>query len=77
MEKVIDNRLNSRYVEGLEYAESRLSGMSIDVLRRACRADKLTFAVALPPEDENIKWRYLVDVQTFEKCLKGELNLFK
>lgn len=71
MEKV------TRYVEGLEYVEGRISGMSIDVLRRACRAEKLTFAVALPPEDENKKWRYLVDVQVFEKCLNGEMSLFK
>ncbi len=77
MHKAIDGCLAPKYVEGLEYAEDRLTGMSLDVLRRACRAGKLNFAVALPPEDDNIKWRYLVDVQAFEKCLSGERDLFK
>lgn len=74
---VIDNDLPSRYVEGLEFTKDKLPGMSIDVLRRACRAGMLTFAVGLPPEGENIKRRYLVDVNAFEKCLRGEMNLFK
>ena len=51
--------------------------ISIDVLRRACRAGKLNFAVALPPENDNIKWRYLLDVQAFEQCLSGDRDLFK
>lgn len=76
MHKAIDVCLAPKYVEDLDYAKDRL-GMSIDVLRRACRAGKLNFAVALPPENDNIKWRYLLDIQAFEQCLSGERDLFK
>lgn len=73
---VDDNEINEKYVENLDYVQER-TGISKELLQKACRADKLTFAVGLPPEGENIKWRYLVDVLAFEKCLKGEMNLFK
>lgn len=75
--KVVDDKeIKGKYVENLDYAQER-TGISTELLQRACRAGKLTFAVGLPPEGENIKWRYLVDVLAFEKCLKGEMNLFR
>ena len=78
MHEIIEESLEEVRVVDIDYASSRLPGISLDCLKRACKEDRLTFAIGLPPRGEEFQtWRYLVDKRAFDECLEGKRDLFK
>lgn len=78
MHEIIEESLEDVRVVDIDYASARLPGISLDCLKRACKEDRLTFAVGLPPRGEEFQtWRYLVDKKALDECLAGKRDLFK
>lgn len=78
MHKAIEESLEDVKIVDLDYAWRRLSGISLDCLKRACKENRLTFAIGLPPKGEEFQtWRYLVDKNALDECLAGKRDLFK
>lgn len=78
MHKAIEESLEDVKIVDLDYDWRRLSGISLDCLKRACKENRLTFAIGLPPKGEEFQtWRYLVDKNALDECLAGKRDLFK
>ena len=78
MHEIIEKSLEDVRVVDIDYASARLPGISLDCLKRACKEDRLTFAIGLPPRGEEFQtWRYLVDKRAFDEKKKKKRDLFK
>lgn len=64
------------YIDNNIAEVSGLLCWSEQTIRLLARQGRLTFCTALFNEDKN-RWTYYVDVQTFNKCLNGEKELFR
>lgn len=78
MHEAIEESLEDVNIVDIDYAHKKLSGISLDCLKRACKENRLTFAIGLPPRGQEFQtWRYLVDKRALDECLEGKRDLFK
>lgn len=64
-----------KFITTIEVASKELEWEK-QALMAAARQNKLTFATGVYNSDKD-SWRYYVDVNTLNKCVKGEKELFR